>query len=146
MNLLNPVSTIMTTNPITLSPDDSLIKVKSVFEKHKIHHIPIVDEGELVGIVSKSDFLFFKRGFNENKIIKKMEEIRLHNYSVKDIMTEGLAKLGPNDKVNVALEVFRENILHAILVVEDKRLLGILTTFDIINTLAEDQEAIAEYK
>ena len=146
MNLLASVSTIMTKNPVRLSPYDPLVKVKSIFEKMNIHHIPVVDEGKLVGIVSKSDFLFFKRGFNNTNVIQKMEEIRLNNYVVKDIMTKGLAKLEPSDKINVALEIFKKNIFHAIPVVDEGRLVGILTTHDIINALAEDKSAVSEYK
>ena len=145
MNLLDPVSSLMTVNPIRLSPSDPLVKVKTVFEHNKIHHIPVVDEGKLIGIVSKSDFLFFKRGFNNTNVIKKMEEIRLNNYVVKDIMTKGLAKLNPGDKINVALEIFTKNIFHAIPVVDDGRLVGILTTHDIIKKLAHDKAAITEY-
>jgi len=146
MNLLESVSTIMTNNPVRLSPYDPLVKVKSIFEKMNIHHIPVVDEGKLVGIVSKADFLFFKRGFNNTNVIQKMEEIRLNNYVVKDIMTSGLAKLEPDDKINVALEIFKKNIFHAIPVVQDGRLVGILTTHDIINRLADDKSAVSEYK
>ncbi|MBT8190766.1 MAG: CBS domain-containing protein [Saprospiraceae bacterium] len=146
MNLLESVSTIMTNNPVRLSPYDPLVKVKSIFEKMNIHHIPVVDEGKLVGIVSKADFLFFKRGFNNTNVIQKMEEIRLNNYVVKDIMTSGLAKLEPDDKINVALEIFKKNIFHAIPVVKDGRLVGILTTHDIINRLADDKSAVSEYK
>jgi len=145
MNLLDPVSTLMTVNPIRLSPSDPLVKVKTVFENNHIHHIPVVDEGKLVGIVSKSDFLFFKRGFNNTSVIKKMEEIRLNNYVVKDIMTKGLAKLNPTDKINLALEIFTKNIFHAIPIVDGERLVGILTTHDVIKRLSEDKKAITEY-
>lgn len=145
MNLLDSVQTIMTVNPITVSPEDPLAKVKTIFSKKSIHHIPVIDSGELVGMVSKSDYLFFKRGFNHSNVVQKMEEIRLHNYKVKDIMTKGLAKLAPTDKINVALEIFKENIFHAIPIVEDKKLQGILTTYDVIRKLAEDKNAITEY-
>ncbi len=146
MNLLDSVQTIMTTNPITVSPEDPLAKVKTIFSKKAIHHIPVIDSGELVGMVSKSDYLFFKRGFNHSNVVQKMEEIRLHNYKVKDIMTKGLAKLAPTDKINVALEIFKENIFHAIPIVQDKKLYGILTTYDVIKKLADDKNAITEYK
>lgn len=61
MNLLAPISTIMTTKLITLSPDDDLTKLEDVFKENKIHHVPIVDKGELVGIISKQDYFAFKR-------------------------------------------------------------------------------------
>jgi predicted transcriptional regulator len=72
--------------------------------------------------------------------------VRLNNYTAKDIMTKKLAKLDPDDKINVALEVFRENLFHAIPVVQNERIVGILTTFDIINNLAKDANAVASYE
>jgi len=62
---------------------------------------------------------------------------RLLITKAQDIMTTGLAKLAPTDRINVALEIFRENILHAIPVVKNDELVGILTTHDIITALAE---------
>lgn len=145
MNLLHPVSEIMTRNPVTVSPDDQLIKIDHIFKEHKFHHVPVVEEGKLVGIVSKSDFLFFKRGFNESQTMERMEEVRMRNYTARDIMTKGIAKLSSSDKINVALEIFKVNIFHALPIVDDGKLVGIITTLDIITKLAEDKGAINEY-
>lgn len=146
MNILNPVSDIMSTNLITLPPTASIADAAKIFAKYKLHHIPITQHGELVGIVSKSDFLFFRRGFLDYKVDEKIEEIRMNNYQVSYIMTKGIAKLEPTSRINVALELFKENIFHAIPVVEDGILVGIVTTYDVINRLAEDKVAVAEYK
>jgi acetoin utilization protein AcuB len=145
MNLLHPIAEIMTPNPITVSPDDQLIKIDHLFKENKFHHVPVVDEGKLVGIVSKSDFLFFKRGFNESQTMEKMEEVRMRNYTARDIMTKGIAKLSSKDRINVALEIFKVNIFHAIPVVDEGTLVGIVTPLDIIKKLAEDKGAINEY-
>jgi len=145
MNILDPVSAIMTPNPITVNENDSLSVVGHIFNTHKIHHIPVVQDGQLKGIISKSDFLFFKRGFTKSETDKSIEEVRLNNYTAKDIMTTKLAKLEPGDRINVALEVFKENLFHGIPVVENNMLLGIVTTYDIIKNLAIDSEAHATY-
>ena len=145
MNILAPVSSIMTTNPIVVENNDSLKVVDQIFRENRIHHVPVVDNGELIGIISKSDFLFFKRGFTTDSLNKELEEVRLHSYKAGDIMTKGLAKMEPNEKINVALEIFRENLFHAIPIVEGKKLVGILTTYDIIKNLADDKGAIASY-
>ena len=145
MNILRPVSEIMTRDLITLSPTASIAEAAKIFKEKRVHHIPITDVGVLVGIVSKSDFLFFRRGFLDNKEDEKMEEIRMNNYQVSYIMTKGIAKLEPTSRINVALELFKENIFHAIPVVSNGKLEGIVTTFDIINQLALDREAVAEY-
>lgn len=146
MNLLNPVSTIMTPNPICLNPASSIAEAAEIFSKNRIHHIPIVEGENLKGLISKSDYLFFKRGFLDENVDEKIEEIRMNNYEVKHIMTTGIASLEPSERINVALEIFKENLFHAIPIVEGKKLVGIVTTLDIISQLAKDNEAHAAYE
>lgn len=145
MNILDPVSSIMTYHPRTVDAEDNLWVVDQIFREKRIHHIPVTKDGELVGMISKSDFLFFKRGFSTDSLNKELEEVRLNSYKAQDIMTKGLAKMEPNERINVALEIFKENLFHAIPIVEGKKLVGILTTYDIIKSLADDKGAIASY-
>ena len=146
MNLLATVSTIMTKNPITISPEDNLLVAKDVFEKYQIHHIPVVHEGDLVGMLSKSDFSFFKRGFNDEADDKVLSDVKLNNYKVKSIMTKGLAKLDADDRINLALEIFKSNVFHALPVMENNKIVGIITTHDIIKHLADENIAVNEYE
>lgn len=146
MNILSPVSDIMTTDVISLDPSASIAEGARIFEENKIHHIPIVDGDVLIGIVSKSDYLFFRRGFVKGQNDRDIEEIRMRNYKISHIMTKGIAKLEPTDKINVALEVFKENMFHAIPIVDNGKLVGILTTYDIIKQLADKKQAVAKYE
>jgi len=145
MNLLSPVRTIMTNHLQTLHPKDELRKVKDIFEAKRIHHIPVVEDGILKGIISKSDYLFFCRGFKGINTELKVERYRLNNHRVEEIMTTGLATMNPDDKINVALEIFKVNLFHAIPIVEDGLLIGIVTTYDIIENLANDKIAENKY-
>lgn len=145
MNLLDPVSKIMTKDLLCVQEDDTLSVVKSIFQKHRIHHIPVLKDEALVGMLSKSDFSLFKNGFNETYVDKMIEEVRLNNYTARDIMTTKLARLNQDDRINVALEIFRENLFHAIPVVEGDKIVGMITTYDIIKALADDNEAVAVY-
>lgn len=145
MNLFNPISEIMSTKLHTLSKDASIAEAGQLFKLNKIHHIPIEEDGVLIGMVSKSDFLFFKRGFLNTQEDKHLEEIRLNNYEVSHIMTKGIATMEPDERINIALEIFKENIFHAIPITKDKKLIGIVTTYDIINHLAIDAQAYQAY-
>lgn len=136
----------MTTDLHTLSMSSSIAAASKLFSSYKIHHIPVVEHGMLKGIISKSDYLFFKRGFRADTLDEKIEEIRLNNYTVSHIMTRGIATLASSDKINVALEIFRENLFHAIPIVDEGRLVGIVTTYDIIYHLANDKVAFAHYE
>lgn len=136
MDTLQPISSIMTTDLICLSPSDSVLAVHNVFSENRIHHIPIVNNGQLVGMVSKSDYLFFQRGFAESEKDQQIENLRLSAFTVNDIMTKGIAKLKSTDRISVAIEIFNENLFHAIPIVDEQKLIGILTTFDIISQLS----------
>ncbi|MEZ4981104.1 MAG: CBS domain-containing protein [Saprospiraceae bacterium] len=139
MNVLAPVKNIMTKNLITVNPEDKLTTVKDIFEKHNIHHIPVVRYKKIEGIISKTDFVHFVRGFTKNDEDKFVNEARLRAYRAEDIMTKGLAKVEPTDRINVVLEVFLVNRFHAVPVVENDELVGIVTTFDIIKNLANEE-------
>jgi len=138
MNLLAPVSSIMTEDLITVGPEDNLKKVQDIFESNKIHHLPVVDKGQLSGMLSKSDYLLFKRGFVTEESENELDQMRLKTSKVKEVMTSRLGKLEPSDRIQAAVEVFRENLFHAIPIVENGYLRGIVTTLDIINHLSKD--------
>ena len=145
MNLFDPISTIMTKGVITLSPVETLITANEIFAEKRIHHIPIVEKGSLVGMISKSDILLFKRGYASSSEDTEEDKRRLASCQIKDVMTKKLATLESTDRINIALEVFNKNLFHALPVTENGVLVGIVTTFDIIKQLSIDEEVVAKY-
>ncbi len=145
MDTLQPISSIMTRDLICLTPTDSVLAVHNVFRENRIHHIPIVHNAQLVGIVSKSDYLFFQKGFAETEVDQQIENLRLSAFTVNDIMTRGIAKLQSTDRISVAIEIFNENLFHAIPIVDGDKLVGILTTFDLISRLSLESKEQKEF-
>lgn len=129
----------MTPDPITVAPIDSLKKAEQLFDEHKIHHLPVIDEGKVVGILSKSDLLLFRRGKGLTYLEGQKEDYRLINTKVQEMMITGLAKMDPEDSIDIALTVFEENILHAILIMEGPHLRGIVTPLDVIHALLAEK-------
>lgn len=138
MNVLAPVSTIMTTDVISVAERDRLSVVRDIFKDNPIHHIPVTRSGRVVGIISREDLLLFMKGLGENTLEKIINETRLNNYNAEVIMTRGVGKLEPDDRINVALDIFSKNLFRALPVVENDKLVGIVTTFDIIKTLNDE--------
>jgi acetoin utilization protein AcuB len=126
----DPVSTIMTTKLHAVAPSDPLTAVKELFEKHHFHHIPVVRYKELVGMVSKSDFLLIRHSPLE---AMPVEDDVFAKHRVEEVMTTRLAKIEPEDQIGTAAEVLLSNRFHAVPVVKDGELVGLVTTFDIIN-------------
>lgn len=117
-----PISSIMTTSLFTVSPQDTLAQVREILTRHRIHHVPVVDENNtLVGLVTTYDL--FKLSYHPDE---------LNSIKVGDIMTKRLATLEPNDKVGAAAEVFLEHLFHAIPIVKNGQLVGIVTSFDVM--------------
>ena len=133
---------------ITIEPTDPLRNVKQIFEDHNIHHIPVVKYKKIVGIISKTDFNQFMHRMPKSSTVgdSLIENTRLDSWKVKDIMTEGLAKVDSKEPIRTALDLFRLNRFHALPVVDDDELVGMVTTFDIIDTLADEPVRLEDYK
>lgn len=144
-NPLEPISNLMTSKLVTLSPGDDLWMAKELFDKHKIHHIPVVRYKDIVGILSKTDIDLFYHGYSKGKEAE-LEKDHLQETRVDEIMTTNLAKLEPSDPIRTALTVFKLNRFHALPVVLNDDLVGIVTTHDIILHLAKEPADLKDYE
>ncbi len=145
MNVLAPVSTIMSKTLITVNPEDALTEVKKIFDQNPIHHLPVVRYTSIVGIISKTDMYFFMQGYVQDESDKFLEEARLRAFKARDIMTEHLAKVDIDDSIRTVLDVFKQNRFHALPVMEDGKLVGIVTTHDVIKALADAPISLKDY-
>lgn len=118
-----PISLIMTRHVITADQNDTLAVARNIFLKNKVHHLPIVEGSNLVGILTTYD-LFKLNGSHNGKSFEEM--------TIKDVMTKHVATLEPEDKIGSAAELFLENLFHAVPIVKDGILEGIITSFDVI--------------
>lgn len=116
-----PLSSIMTRQVITAGPDDKLSVARDIFRKNRVHHLPIVQGTKLIGILTTYDIF---------KMIDSKEDYE--KILIKDVMTTHVATLEPEDKVGSAAELFLENLFHAVPIVKDGELKGIVTSFDVI--------------
>lgn len=132
-----PVSQVMTTEVVTVRPDDTMELVHRIFHTSEIHHLPVVDEdGKVVGIISKSDYYSISNAFPlfRPDLRDAANERLFRSLLVDDVMTRQVATLFPDDSITVAAGFFKENLFHAIPIVDKQgKLLGILTTFDLLN-------------
>jgi len=116
------ISSIMTTELITVNPDDMLQQAYDILKSKRIHHLPVVEGSKLVGIITTYDI--FK--LNVDPALYQQTKVR-------DIMTTRLATLGPNDKVGSVVLIFVENLFHAVPIVDEEgNAVGIVTTLDVM--------------
>lgn len=131
------VSTIMTTNVVKLDITDDLTKAESLFKKYKIRHIPVVSGSKIIGILSYTDLLrisFVDAVDEENDEIDTM----VYNmFTVEQVMAKNLVTITPDTTIKETAEILAEREFHALPVVKDDVLVGIVTTTDILRYLVE---------
>jgi len=128
------VGQIMSTPVITVTRDDTMSKVQEIFRDNNIHHIPVVEDHKVVGIISQSDYLRLLHGFTLFRTEKSEEynDAILRSLLAGEVMTKQVATLSPEDSLIMAVGFFRENLFHALPVVSKGRLIGIVTTLDLL--------------
>ena len=137
MDLKQPVRLIMTMDLVTVTPEDDLLSVKHIFDQHTFHHLPVVHFRDLVGLVSKSDLLLYSNAVLDSERLDIQEDQKLQFTKVKQIMVTRLGKLDPDDRIEIAIEVFLTNYFHCLPVVDGKELLGLVTPFDILRYVSK---------
>jgi acetoin utilization protein AcuB len=113
-----------------------MAKVDGILKDKNIHHLPVLADDKVVGIVSKSDYLSILHGFSlfSNKGKEKYNRALLESCLVQDVMTRNIATVKATDTLDYAMGFFRENLFHALPVVnEEKHLVGIITTYDLLS-------------
>ncbi len=128
------VSDIMTRYLVTVTPNTTAKKVREIFETHDIHHLPVVESGKLVGIISEVDVLKIMHSIG---LLRTKEDIRLNedilsSVLAEEIMTAKTVNVAFDDPLSKAAALFSTNKFHALPVVQGEKLVGILTTYDLI--------------
>jgi acetoin utilization protein AcuB len=133
----------MTRNPITLSPEASVAEALTLCRERRIRHIPILEEGRLVGIVSDRDLRDASPALGDPERTSALQETR-----VGDVMTREVITVDPRDSIENAAQEMYELKIESLLVmaerpVADERraaaaneeLLGIVTSSDVMRAL-----------
>src|ERR687885_1560828 len=132
----------MTRNPITLSPEASVAEALTLCRERRIRHIPILDEGGLVGIVSDRDLRDASPALGDPERARTLQEIR-----VADVMSREVITVDPQDSIeNAAQQMYELKIESLPVVAErpaaderraagDEELLGIVTSSGVMPAL-----------
>ncbi|MGK0414410.1 MAG: CBS domain-containing membrane protein [Polaribacter sp.] len=130
------ISEIMSRKLITLNISDTLVDAKKIFEENSIRHIPIVDEKQIVGMLSYSDIL--KVGYADATEDEKNIELTIFDwFTIKQVMAKELYSVPSNSTVKEVAEMLVDKEFHALPVVDDDELVGLVTSTDFIRYLAD---------
>jgi acetoin utilization protein AcuB len=119
----------MTRDVFTVSRVDTLKFASNLLRDHRIHQLPVVEGGELIGFLSGTDI---RNSTFEETTVAENGEIVVKNKTVEEIMTREVITVSPWDTVEDALLIFHRRRLGALPVVEGKKLVGIITKADVL--------------
>ena len=126
------ISTIMTTDIYTIDLNGSLHEVNEIFAKHHFRHLPVMHEDELVGIISQTDILRISFGNTFGEDQGDADEAIFDMLSINQVMKHNPVIIGHNQTIREAAEIFTEQEFHALPVLDEGKIVGIVTTTDII--------------
>ena len=135
MKKREPISNIMTPNPSVLNLNDGLAQAEYLFKKHKMRHLPVVKGDQILGIISMTDLarIIFMDSYDPNNFSIDTSIYEL--FSLEQIMVRNPKCIDPDLTIKEAAQQFLEAEYHALPVVDDNKLVGILTTTDLIHYL-----------
>jgi acetoin utilization protein AcuB len=121
----------MTRDVVTLGPEASAAEAWAVCREHNIRHVPVVEEGRLVGLVSDRDLRDVRGGGGERES-DTPRWVRLG-----DMMTRNIVTIHPLDTIEHAAREIYDRKIGCLPVVADGELVGITTSADMMRTLIE---------
>ncbi|WP_425075943.1 CBS domain-containing protein [Psychroserpens sp. S379A] len=132
-----PVSTIMTKNIIAVNRTDDLETAEQLFKQHHIRHIPVVSGEVIIGMLSYTDLLriSFADAINEHET--EVDTIVYNMFTIDQVMTKNVVTVTSETTIKDVAEILTKNEFHALPVVDNGQLVGIVTTTDLIQYLLE---------
>lgn len=144
------VKDIMSTDVITINKSDTLKDVIKTFVMSSITGAPVVDNDEtIIGVISDSDILQREcsHSFYQPPLMKEFEEFThsedsYMNKPASRLMSKDLYTIEPDDSVSVMAKKMYDKKVHRLLVTEYEKLIGVVTTYDLLKLIATSDESV----
>lgn len=137
MKKREPVSKIMTAQVVTINLTHSLSDAEALFKQNKIRHIPVVSGEKLIGMLSYTDLLRISFVDNYGEDEGSVDTAVYSMLSVEQVMVSKPVAVSADLSVKEVAEILASREFHALPVTEGDKLVGIVTTTDLIKYLLE---------
>ena len=127
----------MTKNPVTINPEASVVEASELMKKEKVHRLPVLDRDKnLIGVISEKDILFATPSPASSLSIHEMAYL-LSKLTVRKLMTKNPVTINRTTTVEEAARLMVDQDLSCLPVVEDGKLVGIVSKSDMFKILLE---------
>ncbi|PKV51041.1 CBS domain protein [Aquimarina sp. MAR_2010_214] len=137
MKKRTPVSKIMTSDVITLNHTNGLETAEKLFKDNNIRHIPVVSGNAITGMLSYTDLLRISFADAVDVDERDVDTVVYEMFTIEQVMAKNLISVNSNTTIKEVAEILSKKEFHALPVVDNGKLVGIVTTTDLINYLLE---------
>jgi len=122
------IETIMSTNLITVPPSATLAEARTLMYESRIHHLPVTDDGALVGLVTLTNVLAATDSFLRDD----RSRIHANEIMISDVMVKDVATVDINASLRQAALFLEKHKFGCLPVMSDGNLVGIITDTDFV--------------
>jgi acetoin utilization protein AcuB len=126
-----PVADIMTRKLVTVSPDLSIAEIQSMFSQFQIHHLLVVEEGKLIGLISDRDVLRSVSPFVNTAAEEKKDSFTLTR-KARQIMSTQLVTVESKLGIREACDLILQRQVGLLPVVDEGKLIGVVSWRDML--------------
>ena len=126
----------MTVNPLTITENTPIFEAGELLRKNNISRLPVVKDGKLIGIITQQDLLKVTPSAATTLSVWELNYV-LSKIQVKDGMTKNPVTISPDATLEEAAMIMRDKKVGALPVVEDGKLIGIITESDIFDAFLD---------
>jgi acetoin utilization protein AcuB len=126
-----PVADIMTRKLITVPPDLSIGELQPLFKQHRIHHLLVVENNKLLGVISDRDVLRSISPFARTSAADEKDNYTLSR-KAHQIMSKKIISVSSDMNLRDACARLLDNGVSLLPVIDNKKLVGVLSWKDIL--------------
>ena len=128
-----PVSAIMTKNIIGLTRSDDLERAETLFNRHRIKHMPVVSGETIIGMLSYTDLMRISFAETAPEKNNSVDSIVYNMFTIEQVMVKDVVTVNSETTIKEVAQILADREFHALPVVDDGTLVGIVTTTDLLN-------------
>ena len=133
----DPISHLMTRNVITVHHGDPISKVRSLVRQHGVHHLPVVNGDQLIGIITWSDILRVSFGDAFGTDERTVDATLDHTLTLEQVMKKDPVTLPETGTIREAAEILAKSEFHSLPIVNGGKVVGMVTSTDLIRYLVD---------
>lgn len=126
----------MTANPFTVSPERSIPEAQAVMDEHGVRHLPVVDAGRVVGVISRNDIAAASPS-KATTLSAQEATYLIAKLKVAKVMSRPAVVIAPDALLEEAAIIMRDSKIEMLPVVAGEELVGVITESDLLDSLID---------